>query len=545
MGLFRRITQGNLRRRLAKVVAAATAWCAVCLLAAPLDAVDWPTFGHDPQRSGWAFEETDLTPQNVAQLELKWKSQVKNEPRSLTALTAPLVASEVVTPQGVKNLVYVGGSADHLFALDTANGNLVWSVNFKTHVLPKDPGMWLCPNGVNATPVIDRATNTIYAIAVDGRLYGLDLGSGQVKFGPTQFVPPFSKNWSLNLFDGIIYTSISQNCGGTPSGIYSMDVRDPDRAVVRTLVISRQGGGIWGRGGPVIGRNGRIYGLTGDGDFDPWNGKFSNSVISASLDDLKLLDYYTPTNWRVVSDYDLDMGSASPVWFAYRNYNLLAGAGKEARVYLMDADELGGKDHQTPLFSVHLANDEKAFEVKGVWGGLSAWRDEQDQTWVYVPIWGPVSSDAPAFPQTNGSVPHGCVMAFKVGLDPSSNKPRLEPAWISGDFNLPEPVVIANGVVFGLSTGENALQVTHGAVIVNNPGLKLLTDEQRRENTTHAVLYAMDAETGKTLYDSGDAMPSWVHFSGLAVADGRIYAVDHDSIVYCFGLKQEMKKRKR
>ena len=32
-------------------------------------------------------------------------------------------------------------------------------------------------------------------------------------------------------------------------------------------------------------------------------------------------------------------------------------------------------------------------------------------------------------------------------------------------------------------------------------------------------------------------MATWVHFSGLAVANGRIYAVDHDSRVYCFGLK--------
>ena len=27
---------------------------------------DWTTFGHDPQRSGWAFEETTLSPANVS-----------------------------------------------------------------------------------------------------------------------------------------------------------------------------------------------------------------------------------------------------------------------------------------------------------------------------------------------------------------------------------------------------------------------------------------------------------------------------------------------
>ena len=31
-------------------------------------------------------------------------------------------------------------------------------------------------------------------------------------------------------------------------------------------------------------------------------------------------------------------------------------------------------------------------------------------------------------------------------------------------------------------------------------------------------------------------MTSWVDFSGLAVSDGKVYAVDHDSNVYCFGL---------
>jgi len=510
---------------------------ALCLLAVPLRAADWTTFGHDPQRTGWAYEESTLTPANVAQLELKWKTQVKNEPRSLTALTAPVVASGVVTAQGIKTLVYVAGSADRFFALDASTGNLVWSLNFETHVLPRDEGMWLCPQGVNATPVIDRSTNTIYAVAVDGRLYGMDLGSGKIKYGPVQFVPAFSKNWSLNLFDGIIYTALSQGCGGAQSGVYSIDIRNPSRPLVRDLFVSARGGGIWGRGGPVIGKNGRAYALTGDGDFDPWSGEFSSSVVAASLGDLKLVDYYTPTNWREVTKYDLDMGSGSPVWFAYRNYNLLAGAGKEAVVYLMDADQLGEKDHQTPLYSVHVANDDKAFAGKGVWGGLSAWRDEQDQTWVYVPISGAVSKDAPTFPKTNGPIPHGCIMAFKVGLDASMKKPVLEPAWESGDFNLPEPVVIANGVVFALSTGENPQQTSQGDVIVNLSNIRLLTDEERRQKTKNAVLYALDARTGKTLYDSREAMPSWVHFSGLAVADGHVYAVDHDSRVYCFGLK--------
>jgi outer membrane protein assembly factor BamB len=55
-------------------------------------------------------------------------------------------------------------------------------------------------------------------------------------------------------------------------------------------------------------------------------------------------------------------------------------------------------------------------------------------------------------------------------------------------------------------------------------------------NTHSAVLKALDLKTGKELYNSGAAMTSWVHFSGLALSDGQIFAVDHDSNVYCFGL---------
>jgi outer membrane protein assembly factor BamB len=505
-------------------------------LCLPLRSADWPTFGHDPQRSGWAFEETTLTPENVGQLELKWAVQVKNEPRSLTALTAPVVASEVNTPQGIKTVVYVAGSADHFFALDAENGNTLWSRIFDAHVLPKDEGMWLCPNGLNATPTIDRSAGLVYVIAADGRLYGLDLGTGQIRFGPIQFVPAFSKNWSLNLFDGIIYTSISQGCAGAQSGIYSADVREPMRPAARALLVSRRGGaGIWGRGGPVIGKNRRVYAATGDGEFDPSSGELGSSVVAASLGDLQVVDYYNPTNFRDITKFDLDLGASSPVWFADKNYELLAVGGKEGTLYFLDANSLGAKDHQSPLATFRLSNDERAFEENGIWGGLSTWRDEEGQAWVYVPVWGPLSKDAPKFSKTHGPAPHGSIAAFKAGLDDRSKQPVLEPAWISGDCNRPEPVAIANGVVFGLSTGENPKQTTGPRIVYSNQ--KLLTDAERSTNTSHAILYALNAKTGRMLYQSGGAMTSWVHFSGLGLANGRIYAVDHDSRIYCFGLR--------
>jgi hypothetical protein len=203
---------------------------------------------------------------------------------------------------------------------------------------------------------------------------------------------------------------------------------------------------------------------------------------------------------------------------------------------LMDADSLGSKDHRTPLFvTPRLANDQDTFEGAGVWGGLSVWRDDQDESWVYVPVLGPVSKKAPKFPQSDGPNPHGCVMAFKVVLERNPKQPVLQPAWISGDFNVPEPVVIANGIIFAISNGEDVRQTREGGVIDRK--LTILTDAERRNNPHRAVLYALDARTGKVLYDSGNAMDTWMHFGGLAIANGCIYTVDHASQVYSFALK--------
>jgi hypothetical protein len=43
------------------------------------------------QRTEWATEETKLTPETVANLELKWSVQLDNVPLALNSLTTPVV----------------------------------------------------------------------------------------------------------------------------------------------------------------------------------------------------------------------------------------------------------------------------------------------------------------------------------------------------------------------------------------------------------------------------------------------------------------------
>lgn len=529
--------------KLASVLAVAFA----LLVSAEAWGGDWPTFGHDPERSGWAQGEDTLSASNIGGLRLLWSVRLKDEPHALAALTAPLVANDVTTAKGVKTLVYVGGSSDHLFAIDASTGQLAWSASFASYSVPRYPSTWVCPENLNATPVIDRRAGLIYVLASDGRLYGLALGTGQIRFGPVQFVPPYSKDFSLNLVHGVIYTTTSPDCVGTTAGIYAMDVRHPMRPLIRELLVGQgYDSGIWGRGGVTAGDDGRIYGATGDGTTDPAADLYGSSVVAVRPPEMEVQDYYTPNDHDALNRFDLDIGSSTPAWFASGSYHLLAAGGKGGTLYLLDADRLGAADHETPLQSLRLSNDERAYEKNGIWGGFATWRDPEGGVWLYVPVWGPISRDAPKFPRNDGPHPDGSLMAFKVtyerpvtGASAGIPQPQLQAQWVSQDFNRPEPPVVANGVVFGLSTGENPVQ-TVGAAVVTTPGhwgKRQLTPLERMEHTTHATLYALDARTGKALYSSGDTIAGWVHFSGLAVANGRIYVVDHDSRLYCFGLK--------
>lgn len=502
-------------------------------------ASDWTTDGGDTQRSGWQKDEHILTTANVKDLKILWKVQTGNEPRALHALMPALIVEKVNTASGVKQIVLVSGISDNLYAMDAANGTILWKKHYDVPAPPgrgpaadlppmlggSDPAHlnFLNPGGSSDTPVIGPADangkRPVYFVDGAGMLHVLNLADGSELKPPVKFAT--GKAWALNLVGNTLFMPIGSG------QLHAMDLTDPESS---DMSISDGSGGMWGRRGPAVDSTGTAWTTTGDGVYDPSTNKYGNSVMGIEVvqHQLKMKDYYTPTNWEWLQKRDLDPNN-TPTIFMYKGRELLAASGKECRVALLDTKSAGGANHQTPLYHTEpFCNEAVDFQDNGSWGALSSWEDSKGTRWVIAPFWGPVHSQF-KFPSTNTPAPvKGGVAAFKV-VGPAS-KPELVPVWVSRDMDHGEPVVIANGIIFTYGSGDFTQQAS--------PEHGLNFDSSiRAAKANHVTLFALDAQTGKELYSSGDQIPNFNHFSGLSVANGRVYISTYDGTFYCFGLE--------
>jgi len=179
--------------------------------------------------------------------------------------------------------------------------------------------------------------------------------------------------------------------------------------------------------------------------------------------------------------------------------------GRDGGYVLLDAASLGGADHHTALAVTPSLSSGSV----GSFDGLANWQDTHGTQWVLASISGAIRPEA-KFAVSNGPAAHGSIVAFKV--EDSGGTMALTPVWSSRDLVNPAPPAITNGVVIALSQGDAA---------------------------THARLYALDASSGKELYSSGESIPTYAHFSGVAVGDGHAFFTTHDNALYSFGIELE------
>jgi outer membrane protein assembly factor BamB len=149
-------------------------------------------------------------------------------------------------------------------------------------------------------------------------------------------------------------------------------------------------------------------------------------------------------------------------------------------------------------------------------GALATWQSVRGERWLLAASSGPMAAVV---------VPNGSVAAWKVVERDGAI--ALESGWMSRDLISPLPPMIINGVVFALSTGEyRSSDAT-------------LTAAQRAQRSSPAVLYAIDGANGKTLWDSGKTITSFVHSGGLSGGASQLYLSTYDGTIYAFGFPIE------
>src|SRR6266478_573240 len=107
--------------------------------------------------------------------------------------------------------------------------------------------------------------------------------------------------------------------------------------------------GIWqADAGPAADGSGNVYLITGNGKFTAASGgrDYGDSVLKIALtpNGLAVRDYFTPADQEHLNDTDGDFGSGSPVLLPDQpapHSHLLLAAGKSAKLYELDRDNLG------------------------------------------------------------------------------------------------------------------------------------------------------------------------------------------------------------
>ena len=455
--------------------------------------LDWPSYGGNAQRTGWEKSDSRITKDNVKEFQLVLKTKLDNRETGPHALTSPAIIGLLISYRGFKELALVAGSSGNVWAIDADMDRVFWKRQFD---LPSAAGCGAPmpaltppmnfaarPRGAAARPASPAAASprvvgtgfgaprSVFALASDGMLHQLNSSDGSDQFPPLKFVPPGAKASSLTVQDGVIYTTTSSSCGGAPDAVWALDLNDADPKPVSFL---SQDGGIGGLGGFALGTDGTVYVQTPE------------KLLALTPKELKLKQYFTAPASSLVT----------PVVFTWKGRELVVSAGKDGRLYLLDAQSPGGADHQTPLFQTAPI----AAPDHSVWGGFASWEEEDGTRWVLAPVWGP----------DNGGAPNGSIVAFKV--EEKDGKAALTQAWVSRDMTSPEPPVIASGVVFALAAGSKS---------------------------THATLYALDAATGKEMYNTGDQVTAPGNLTGVTVANGRVFFATNDNTLYAFGIYLE------
>ena len=271
--------------------------------------------------------------------------------------TATLDGDVYASPIVARGLVIVATENDTVYAFDAVRGTPRWKRHLGTPVAASSlPCGNIQPvSGITGTPVADPGPGVVYVVAFEQTgghaqhvLYALDLtsgsGGGRVVDPPGASPLTHQQRGALALANGFVYVpygGLFGDCGayqgwviGAPAGASQSA---SSGALIGYKTPCERECGIWAPGGPTVDSSGDLWVATGNGE--PTS-RFTdaNSVLRLSPN-LRLQDFFAPSNWASLSAGDTDLGSISPVLVGD---SLVWMSGKEGKGYLLRRNHLGG-----------------------------------------------------------------------------------------------------------------------------------------------------------------------------------------------------------
>jgi outer membrane protein assembly factor BamB len=315
---------------------------------------DWPQFLHGPRHSSRSLAAA-FTPPNAASVRQSWHWQ----PPVVTGKPAPVLDA---SPTVVGGRVYIGGQSGMFYALNEAQGAVVWSrqLGIRPHVTCR-------PLGITSTAAVlpdpVSGTSTVY-VSGARYLYALDAATGAVSW-QTEIGPPSTSNpdayynWSSpTVIDGHIYVGMASGCDEPliRGGVVELDQHSGH--VLRTwysVPAGSIGGSVWSS--VAASANGHDLWVSTGNECDPTintcpaGNKAGHSLsivhLSASL---KLLQSWQAPG-TAGSGHDWDFG-ASPSLFGSSGMPATVGAcNKNGDFYALTANPLAS----SPLWTDVIA----------------------------------------------------------------------------------------------------------------------------------------------------------------------------------------------
>ena len=494
--------------------------------------------GYDANVSGATLSETTLNTSNVVpgSFGLVFKLVVDDN-----LMAQPLYVPNVVIKGISHNVVYVATMSDTLYAFDAdVGGAPLWKSNLAgfENAAPVPMAQFAYSGnqniignlGILSTPVIDPSTNTLYVVAstlengaLVYRLHAVDIttgtprtGSGVLISGTYGTMTFAARNeWqrvSLVLSGNNVVFGFGALELESTANLFSGWVMAYDKStlaqtgIFATVTTGNGGAGVWQSGRPpAVDSSGYVYVFTGNSYVGSgYNGvhNFPESVLKLDpAHGLRLVDWFTPSNWSALNGGDKDLASAGPLLVP--GSSLLVGGGKAGVLYVLNTGSLGK----------NTANDSGAVQeitlsTGSVRGGPVYWQRSAANGGPLLYDWGS-GDQLKAFP-FNGST---------FATTPSA----------LGSFTQNYPGGILALSANGSTPGTGVLWAT------------VSTSGNAFSQTTPGALYAFDAGNVTTqLWNSnmngGDSLGNYAKFVPPLVANGRVYVATASQKVAVYGL---------